>query len=50
MILIALALLGLAIKMLLNKKAEFSGGNCKASSPELEKRGISCGCGGMCND
>ena len=32
--------------VVLNKKSEFKGGSCSAISPELEKKGISCGCGG----
>ncbi len=49
-ILLILALLALSVRLLFNKKAEFRGGGCNASSPELEKRGVSCGCGGMCSD
>lgn len=41
-----IAFIGLSIKLILDKKAVFKGGSCSASSPELEKRGISCGCGG----
>ncbi len=47
-LLMVLAFAGLSIKLLLDKKAEFRGGSCSASSPELEKQGISCGCGGGC--
>ncbi len=45
-VLLLIAFAGFGIKMLFNKKAEFKGGSCTASSPELEKQGISCGCGG----
>jgi hypothetical protein len=45
-ILLLIAFAGLSIKLILDKKAVFKGGSCSASSPELEKRGISCGCGG----
>lgn len=48
-VLLAIAFAGLAIKLIIDRKAEFRGGNCSASSPELEKRGISCGCEGHCN-
>lgn len=44
-ILLLLAFAGFGIKMLFDKKAEFKGGSCTASSPELEKQGITCGCG-----
>jgi hypothetical protein len=48
-VLVVLAVAGLGIKMLFDRKAEFSGGSCQASnSDELESRGISsCGCGGV---
>jgi len=48
-ILMILAFVALSIRLLLDKKAEFRGGSCSASSPELEKQGFTCGCGGMCN-
>lgn len=44
-VLIGIAMLGMAVRILFSKKAEFSGGSCQ-SSPELNKRGITCGCGG----
>jgi hypothetical protein len=50
-VLVVLAFAGLGIKMLFDRKAEFSGGSCRAtsSSPELADKGISCGCGaGSC--
>ena len=49
-VLVILAVAGLGIKMLFDRKAEFSGGSCQATnSKELEARGISsCGCGGAC--
>jgi hypothetical protein len=34
----------MGVKMLFNKKAEFTGGSCQ-SSPELSEHGIGCGCG-----
>ncbi len=46
-ILMILAFAGLSVKLILDRKAEFRGG-CSASSPELEKQGITCGCGGSC--
>lgn len=47
-VLIVLAVAGLGIKLLFNKKAEFTGGSCQAvnSSESLKSEGISCGCGG----
>jgi len=44
-ILLLLAFAGMGIKMLFDKIAEFRGGSCSASTPELEKQGITCGCG-----
>jgi hypothetical protein len=49
LVLLTLAFAGFAIKMLFDKKAEFKGGSCTSSSPELENQGISCGCGGTCS-
>lgn len=43
-VLLAILLLGMGVKMLFNKKAEFTGGSCQ-SSPELSEHGIGCGCG-----
>ncbi len=47
-VLVGIAVLGLAIRLLFDKKAEFSGGSCQAtnSSDALRSEGISCGCGG----
>ena len=46
-VLILLAVAGLGIKMLFDKNAEFKGSSCQAAadSPELQKQGVSCGCG-----
>ncbi|MDA3822779.1 MAG: hypothetical protein PF450_09260 [Bacteroidales bacterium] len=46
-VLIILAVAGLGIKLLFDKKAEFKGGSCQAtaSSEALNAKGISCGCG-----
>lgn len=44
-VLILLALTGLAIRMLFKKKGEFRGGSCSSLTPELRDKGISCGCG-----
>ncbi len=48
--LILIAFAGLGIKLLIDKKAEFTGGSCQAtaSSKELQDKGISCGCGDEC--
>ncbi|MCK4923074.1 MAG: hypothetical protein KAS71_18630 [Bacteroidales bacterium] len=43
-VLLIFAILGLSVKLLFDKKSEFKGGSCSAISPELEKKGISCGC------
>jgi hypothetical protein len=48
-LLLLLAFAGFGIKMLIDKNAEFKGGSCTASSPELEKHGIDCGCAGTCS-
>lgn len=49
-VLLALAIAGLSIKLLFDKKAVFKAGSCSASSPELEKQGIICGCGESCEN
>jgi len=47
-ILVGIAFAGLGIRLLLDRKAEFSGGSCQ-STKELEEKGISCRCGsGYC--
>lgn len=43
-VILAILLLGMGVKMLFNKKAEFSGGSCQSTN-ELSDRGITCGCG-----
>jgi hypothetical protein len=48
LILVAIAFAGLAIRLLLDKNAEFSGGSCQPASEGHEEKGISCGCGGNC--
>lgn len=49
-VLMLFAFAGLGIKLLLDRKAEFTGGSCQAtnSSDALSEKGISCGCGGSC--
>ena len=47
-ILVGIAVAGLAIRLLFDRKAEFSGGSCSNGTKELEERGITCGCGGQC--
>lgn len=47
-ILVGIAVAGLAIRLLLDRKAEFSGGNCSNGTQALEDKGITCGCGGQC--
>ena len=48
-ILVGIAVLGLGIRLLLDRKAEFSGGSCQSGSKALEEKGITCGCGGHCS-
>lgn len=43
---VGIAFLGLAIRLLIDRKAEFSGGSCQANTDELKDKGITCGCGG----
>ena len=49
-ILVLLAVAGLGIKLLFDRKAQFTGGSCQAtnSSEALNSKGITCGCGGSC--
>ncbi len=44
-ILVGIAFAGLAIRLIIDRKAKFSGGSCQSGSKELEERGIACGCG-----
>lgn len=47
-VLVTLAMVGLGIKLLIDRKAQFTGGSCQATnnSGALSEKGISCGCGG----
>lgn len=47
-ILVAIAITALGVRLLLDRNAQFRGGSCQSGSEELEKKGISCGCGGRC--
>jgi hypothetical protein len=47
-ILVGIAILGLGIRLLVDRKAEFSGGSCQSGNKTLEDKGITCGCGGHC--
>ena len=47
--LLILAVGGLGIKMLFDRKAEFTGGSCQVQTEELKEKGITCGCGGSCD-
>ena len=49
LILVGFAVAALGISLLLDRKAEFRGGNCHSGSGSLEEHGISCGCGGNCS-
>lgn len=44
-VLLGLFMAGMSIRLLFKKNAKFSGGSC-SSSPTLNGKGISCGCGG----
>ena len=46
LILVGIAFLGLAIRLIIDRKSEFSGGSCQATPDALKEKGISCGCGG----
>jgi hypothetical protein len=39
-----IALIGLSIKLIFDKKSEFRCGSCISASAELKEKGISCGC------
>jgi hypothetical protein len=43
-VLVILAVGAMSVRLLFVKDGKFSGGSCK-SSPELEEKGITCGCG-----
>jgi len=47
-IILGLGLLGLSIKLIIDKKAVFKGGSCSAAGPELREKGIGECCGGTC--
>lgn len=51
-VLLVLAVAGLGIKLLFDRKAEFTGGSCQATnaSEELASKGVTCGCEGSCSD
>jgi len=48
-IILGLGLLGLSIKLLLDKKAVFKGSSCSATSQELRDKGVDGCCGGTCS-
>jgi hypothetical protein len=43
-VLVLLAVGGMSVRLLFVRNGKFSGGSCR-SSPDLEGRGITCGCG-----
>ena len=47
-ILVAIAFLGLGIRILLDRKAEFPRGACQTNSDDLTENSLACGCGGFC--
>ncbi len=44
-ILMGIAFTGLAIRILLERNGQFSGGSCQSRSDGLDEKGLSCGCG-----
>jgi len=48
-ILVLIALLGLSIKLIFDKRAEFRAGSCSRIPGELKDKGMSGGCGGACS-
>ncbi|MCB8999737.1 MAG: hypothetical protein H6540_06705 [Bacteroidales bacterium] len=49
LIIVLFALVGLSIKLILDKKAVFKGSSCSAASNELREKGIGDCCGGSCS-
>lgn len=47
-ILVAVAFAGLGIRLLLDRKAEFSVGSCQAGKDGNGEQSLGCGCGGTC--
>ena len=45
-LLLGIAFAGIAIKLLIDKKAVFKGSSCSATPDGLKDQGVSCGCGG----
>ena len=45
-IVLALAVIGLSIKLIFNRKAQLSTGCCNTASPGLKEKGVGCACGG----
>lgn len=43
--LLSIALLGMGVKILVQRNGQFSGGSCSNYSPEMKDKGITCGCG-----
>ena len=44
-LLIMIATLALAIRIIIKPKGEFSGGTCRSSDGKLREKGIECTCG-----
>jgi len=44
LVLVILAVVALSVRLLFVREGKFSGGSCR-STPELDSRGITCGCG-----
>jgi len=44
-LLILIATLALAIRIIIKPKSEFSGGTCRSSDGKLREKGIECTCG-----
>jgi hypothetical protein len=43
-IILLIAISGLIIRIILDRKAEFNSGNCAGKNPGLKQHEISCGC------
>jgi hypothetical protein len=46
-IILTIAVIGLSIKLLIDKKSRFTAG-CGSITPEMKEKGMGCGCGGSC--
>jgi hypothetical protein len=47
-IILTIAVIGLSIKLLIDRKSRFTTG-CGSLTPEMKEKGMGCGCGGSCH-